>query len=400
MILAGILFGCSVMPTRHNYLLTFLLLAICTLGVLSPADVVRAAALAAAKKDRVDDLVARFNRNVAAHGAPRVGMSVAIGSDGDLTYKAAYGESRPGQAATPDTGYRIGSLTKQFTAAAILRLIEDRAHSARTGKPLALDAPISDYFDGVEAWQVEGQAIITVRSLLNMTTNLPNFTRRPPEGLDPWGGVHASRLLQELKRWRPSGWPNSFEYSNTSYFLLAELIDTMVVADPAQPVTYRDYLRRAVFSRAGLSPAAGFTVETLPADQVAAGNFKRKPVFVEADWLKGSGDMVASAIDVFRWNAAFLGGRVVSASSRMEMLKEGARITPTDYYGMGFFISPRPDWLHYTHTGAVPGFTSANAIAVRRTDGSWHSATLLMNGEGVEGLDQLADDILAVLESD
>lgn len=351
------------------------------------------------KRVELAELVSRFGRALSAHGSGSAALSIAIGADGQVQYTSASGFARPGQPATPDTVYRIGSLTKQFTAAAILRLIEDGARSRATGRPLALDAPVADFFGGVEAWQVEGQAVITVRSLLNMTSNLPNFTRRPPDGLDPWGAVPASRLLAEVKRLRPSGWPNSFEYSNTSYFLLAELMETLVVGEPGRPVDYRNYLRGAMFRPAGLA-ATGFADDQGAARDAAIGNFKRKPVFADADWLKGSGDMFSSATDIFRWNKALFGGQVMSKMLRDEMLKEGGRITPTDFYGMGFFISPKTAWIRYSHTGAVPGFTSANAVSVRRSDQSWRSVTLLMNGEGVEGLDQLADDMLNVLERD
>jgi hypothetical protein len=82
------------------------------------------------------------------------------------------------------------------------------------------------------------------------------------------------------------------------------------------------------------------------------------------------------------------------------MLREGGRVTPTTYYGMGWFIAPQGAWTHYSHTGSVAGYTSCNAIA-RSNDGRrWISVTLLSNSDGVEGLEQLADDILSLIERD
>ena len=90
-------------------------------------------------------------------------------------------------------------------------------------------------FNGVEKWTAADEPAITVRSLLNMTSNLPNFTRRPPPDVDPWGAVAAPHLLEALKKLSPTGWPNSFEYSNTSYFLLAHVLEAVSIAGRPSP---------------------------------------------------------------------------------------------------------------------------------------------------------------------
>jgi CubicO group peptidase (beta-lactamase class C family) len=342
--------------------------------------------------------IARFMR---PSGKPQTAsaLSVAIGVDGAMVWGRGLGEEAPGRPATVNTVYRIGSITKQFTAGAILRLQELNAMGGAGSSVLRLARPVADYIDGVDGWTAKGQLPVTVRSLLNMTSNLPNFTRRPPEGLDPWGTVASGDLLAALKAFKPRGWPGSFEYSNTSYFILSEVAGHLRLPDGRETGGLHGFLRSELFARAGLTET-GFAGDRDLEVRLPLAAYTRKPVFSSPDWLRGSADMLSSAADLYRWNAALLGGRVISSASLSEMLREAGRVTPTTYYGMGWFIAPQGAWTHYSHTGSVAGYTSCNAIA-RSNDGQrWISVTLLSNSDGVEGLEQLADDILSLIERD
>lgn len=350
----------------------------------------------AATQAEAATLVERFLR---PSGAPQkaTALSLAIGVDGLLAWSAGLGEEAPGRGASVDTVYRIGSITKQFTAAAILRLTELGAVSRWSGRTLALSSPIAEFIEGVENWSIAGQLPITMRSLLNMTSNLPNYTRRPPPGLDPWGTVAPGDLLTALKTYRPSGWPGSFEYSNTSYFLLSEIAGDVLTPDKTTPRTLHDFLVADVFHAAGLSNT-GFTGDARLEGRLPIARYEKKPVFSAPDWLRGSADMLSTAHDLYRWNAALLGERIIAAPALAEMFKEGGRVTPTTFYSMGWFVEPKTGWTHYSHTGSVAGYTSCNAIA-RSDDGKrWHSVTLLSNSDGVDGIEQLADDLLALIE--
>src|SRR5690606_18759532 len=143
-----------------------------------------------------------------------------------------------------------------------------------------------------------------------MTSNLPNFTRRPPPETNPWGRIGAPGLLSEVKKMRQGGWPNSFEYSNTSYFLLAEVIEETIAPGEPRPRSHEDYLRRTIFPRAGLVET-GFVGSYAPGSVVALPVGRRVPVFDQPSWLKGSADIASSAADLFAWNKAFMEGRVL-----------------------------------------------------------------------------------------
>ena len=131
------------------------------------------------KSEAVDRIVARFlNSRDPAERPPA--LSAGVGINGELVVAKGWGEAQDGVAADADTRYQIGSLTKQFTAAAVLKLIERDAGAAMNFAPLTLDRPLRELFDGVTSWEMPGAPPITVRSLLTMTSNLPNFTSEPP----------------------------------------------------------------------------------------------------------------------------------------------------------------------------------------------------------------------------
>ncbi len=347
----------------------------------------------------VDAFVARrmLGPSVAPGPVPS-SLALAVDINGQVVLAKGFGAAAPGLPAGPATVYHIGSLSKQMTAAAILSLIEGGATAPAYTAPLELDTPVRLLFGGVEAWEPAGQRTMTVRSLLTMTSNLPNFTRRPPPAADPWGMIAAPRLLDELKKLSPSGWPGSFEYSNTSYFLLAEIAEAVAGGSRPERNGYKDYLRQ-LFARAGLK-STGFVGDYAPGSEVAAPSYRRRPAFTQRDWLKGSGDVASNVLDLAAWNAALMAGAIVSEPMRELMFSEAARVTPTLFYGMGWFVTAKDGLEEFSHSGSVPGYTSFNIIVRTPDHRSWASVTILTNADGVEGLDELADDIVLAARDD
>lgn len=345
----------------------------------------------------VESFLARID---SARGAlPKASLALAIGNEHSLILSRGYGESAPGTPATEHTVYHVGSLAKQFTAAAVLDLIGRRAR-LRDGTLVTLDLALSRIFDGVQHWPGmdagNGKQPVTLRTLLTMTSNLPNFTRHPPAATDPWGRIGAPQLLSELKKLEPYGWPNTFEYSNTSYFLLAEVIEEALPPGEPVPLPHHEYLRRTLFPYAHLVET-GFVGDYPPGVSIARPIYRKAPVFDQPDWLKGSADVASSAADLYAWNAALMGGRVLPPDLFALMVSDGARVTPDLYYGMGWFVEHRAKGDVYTHSGLVPGFTSYNLIAAGANElakGTWTSVTLLVNTDVADGLDVLAEDIL------
>ncbi|MBY0559598.1 serine hydrolase domain-containing protein [Hyphomicrobium sp.] len=338
-------------------------------------------------------------QNFAAAGAdgkssPLPALSVAIGRDGTLLYADGFGDvDDQHRSASAQTIYMVGSITKQFTATAVLRLIEKHAVVQRDGSPLTTATPLASLLDVADGWTLEGGPPITVGNLLSMTSNLPNFTRRPPHELDPWGAVPARRLLDGIKGYRPSGFPGSFEYSNTSYFLLSELMEAVEVDGVSRD--YRRILQEEVFSRLGLADT-GFGNDPSFAHRLASPHYRRRPRFSQPDWLKGSGDVASSVLDIFKWNKALMEGRALTPAMRDVMLSDSARVDVWTYYGAGWFITHKDGVDRYFHSGTVSGYTAFNLIVRPRTE-HWVSVTLLTNSDGVEDLDVLADKLASLV---
>lgn len=317
------------------------------------------------------------------------GMSVAIGRDGVLVHAEGYGLANSHERATPRTVYAIGSITKQMTAAAVLRLMDEGALSNKSGMPLEVATPVANVLDVASAWTIEGGPPITVGNLLAMTSSLPNFTRRPPRQLDPWGAVPARLLLGTMKDYRPSGYPGSFEYSNTSYFLLSELTEAVNVGGRTRD--FHQIMREEIFDPIGMADT-GFDTDSDVAHPVAAPHYHRNLTFAKPDWLKGCGDVVSSVLDIFRWNKALLEGRVLSPKMQAVMFSDAARVDPWTYYGAGWFISHKDGTERYFHSGTVSGYTAFNLI-IRPSPAHWTSVSLLANSDGVAGIDELANAI-------
>ncbi|AHB50405.1 hypothetical protein W911_16185 [Hyphomicrobium nitrativorans NL23] len=376
--------------------------AVVTLLYLTSA--VSAAAWTPKKAAEANRVVEQFlvHLNASHPDLPEAALSLAIGSHDELLLAKGFGEAAPGVPATAHTVYHIGSIAKQFTAAAVLDLIARHAH-LRNGTLLSLDLALADIFDGVEHWTAHGRGpqkhAVTLRNLLTMTSNLPNFTRRPPPATNPWGRIGAPELLSEVKKMRPWGWPNTFEYSNTSYFLLAEVIEEAVAPGEARPSAYYDYLRRNIFPRAGLIET-GFIGHYAPGSEVAIPVGRRLRVFDQPSWLKGSADMTSSAADLFAWNSAFMGGRILQPESAALMITGTGRVSPEIYYGMGWFVEYRRDHEVFSHAGIVPGYTSINMIAAETGgDRGWTSVTLLLNTDvAPDDLQNLAKELMRLAQ--
>jgi D-alanyl-D-alanine carboxypeptidase len=368
-----------------------------------------------AKSAQIDQIVAHFRELNGADAATLPSLSLSIGIDGRLAAAKGYGAS-DGKPVTGNTLYEIGSITKQFTAAAVLEMIDAGAVVERSGAKLSLVTPLTTVFDDNPYWKA--QPWLTVDRLLTMRSNLPNFTRRPPDGADPWQPISASILFHDIEAQAPVSQSDDFDYSNTNYFLLAELLEHSRLPGETRAQTYHDLLRQRIFAPAGMTntqfiadrqadfdpDASALPAQPLPAAlkvQTAAWaspdyGRRQRPAFTHPDWLKGSADAVSTALDLFAWDRALMNPKLVPPDVRDAMLSSQARVSPTLYYGMGWFYEARDDSAIFSHSGAVPGYTSYNEI-LRRKDGHWASISILSNSDQLDGLDELADSIAYIL---
>ncbi len=189
-----------------------------------------------AKTDRALDLqvVDSFlQEEVKANRIP--GVAVAIVQDDQIIFSKGYGEAFAGKPVTPQTQFYLGSVSKGFTALAIMQLVEQ-------GK-LKLDAPVQKYLSWFQVADPNASSKITVRHLLNHTSGLS-------EAGDPNAGAYTSNLEEQarlLKSVHPTSAVGSqFVYYNQNYRLLGLLIEQV------SGESYGDYIRNHIFEPLGM----------------------------------------------------------------------------------------------------------------------------------------------------
>lgn len=291
---------------------------------------------AATRADDVDDFLAA---QMQWQQIP--GLSLAVVKAGTVVKAQGYGFANlETQAlASAETAFKLGSLSKQFLASAILLLVQD-------GK-VDLDAPVAKYLpETPPAWQA-----ITVRHLLTHTSGLP----REFPAFDPFKPQSETEALKTAAtlplRFAPG---EKWEYSNIGYYALAEIIRT--VAD--QP--WSEFVATRLFAPAGMTATRTTTASLVP--HRASGYAGRGRELQNApDWLvvRPSGGFLSTVLDLSKWDAALGSEKILNAGSRAALwtpvtLKNGA----THPYGFGWFIDTTNGHRRIRHDGGLPGFVA------------------------------------------
>ena len=240
-----------------------------------------------------------------------------------------------------DAKFRIGSLTKQFTAASIL-LLQER------GK-LSVDEPIKTYLPDVpDAWKM-----VTVDNLLTHTSGIPNFTGTP--GFDVYKRQsHSPEESVALVRSKPLDFEpgTKFYYSNTNYILLGEIIEHV------SGMPYADFLRQNIFIPVGMTET-GVDADSAILSERAQGYDSTPEGFRHADNISmtipfSAGFLYSTVGDLLKWERALFAGKVISAASLRSMTT-----AKLGEYGMGLFIRTADGRQVITHDGTIEGFESS-----------------------------------------
>ena len=295
------------------------------------------AASAVAHADPTDDYV---TAQLKAFDLP--GLSLAVVRNGTVIKAAGYGlADRERQISpTPETVYKIGSVSKQFIASGVMLLVQE--------KRLALDDRISKYLDKTpSSWRP-----ITIRQLLTHTSGL---VRESP-AFSPLKNLSDAELISATYavplRFAPG---LKWEYSNIGYVALAEIIRRVT----GQPWT--QFLDQKIFAPAGMNV-------TLPTNTTAAvpnravGYTGRNNERKADDWvaLRASGAYLSTVLDLAKWEAQLCADTMLSSATKREMWTR-VRLTDgsSDPYGLGWHIdSGHRGRRRVWHGGGLPGFTS------------------------------------------
>jgi len=276
------------------------------------------------------------------------GAVVAVVQDGRVVYRKAYGlrDRERGLAVDTGTPFEIGSITKQFTAAAILQLQE--AHALDIDARLATILPDAPHADEV-----------TLRQLLSHTSGLPEYL----EGDDVEAWASKPHAFDEIIA-RVAGKPLVFApgsrmaYCNTGYVLLGRVIEVV------SHQRYRDYVRTHLLRRAGMTHTATVADEPRLAGMavgyhVRDGRAERAPS-IDDSVGGAAGHLVSTVDDMIRWSRALARGEIVGDASYRLMSTATPLAEGSADYGLGLFVDRVRDQPRIGHTGGSFGFTSAN----------------------------------------
>jgi CubicO group peptidase (beta-lactamase class C family) len=291
----------------------------------------------------IDALFADYDKP----GSP--GASLAVIDNGKIFYSKAYGmadlETRT--PATTYTNYRLASVTKQFTAMAVLMLVD-------RGK-LTLDSRLTDVLPGAPTYLRE----VKIRHLLNHTSGIVDYEDLIPESqtvqvldkdvLSLLRGIDSVYFAAGAK----------FKYSNSGYSLLALVVESI------SGQSFAGFLKKNIFGRLGMNHTLAYQQGISNVDNRAYGYSRTDTGFVRTDQsvtsaVLGDGGIYSSVDDLFKWDQALYTELLVRSSLFKEAvtpakLNDGSRTT----YGFGWYIEPYKNSTRFLHEGSTRGFRNA-----------------------------------------
>jgi D-alanyl-D-alanine carboxypeptidase len=277
------------------------------------------------------------------------GLSVAVARNGKVILSKGYGlaEVEHDVKADGDSMFRMGSITKQFTAAAIMRLVEQ-------GK-IGLDDPITKYVPG---YNTQGREI-TLRHLLTHTSGIKSYTEVKRVMVDEPEREFTHQEMLDMVQNEPLAFEpgTGFDYSNTGYYLLGMVIESVSGRD------YCAYLQDEFFGPLGLTRTrCDSNTEIIKGRAQGYTVTDGKPVNdrgLATGTTFAAGGLLASARDLVVWAEALASGKVVSAAS-YELMSTPAALTGggAHDYGLGLFIDSLDGHARIQHGGDIFGFNS------------------------------------------
>jgi D-alanyl-D-alanine carboxypeptidase len=319
---------------------------------------------------------AKIAKLLADSRAPSV--SIAVVERGQLAYAKAFGKATvdPDRAADAHTRYAVGSVSKQFTAAAILLLAEQ-------GK-LSLDDKVSKYFPDLTRANE-----ITVRELLSHTSGYEDYAPQDyiiPEWIKPT--TPEALLNQWAKKSLDFDPGTRWQYSNTNYVLAGRIFEK------ASGQQLMPFLKEKFFDPLGMTTAGDCSVDKTPDDAVAYTRYAlgpARPALREgAGWYFAAGELCMTPSDLARWDSAFLHQRILSAQSYAEFTKE-VPLKNGDYthYALGLQLTQHNNIPVIYHGGEVSGFLTLNQVFPTRDA----AVIVCSNQDGIDLIGPVAEEL-------
>lgn len=297
------------------------------------------------------------------------GLSVAVIQNGRTLLMEGMGSAdiENDVPATTKTVYRIGSLTKQFTAAAIMKLANENK--------LKLDDVISKYLSETPKQWSE----VTVRNLLNHTSGIPSYTSMEAFAKQYRLDLSHEQLLDMIRHEKVDFKPNEkWAYSNSGYYLLGLVIESVTKK------SYEQYLTEVFFEPLDMESSFYCDHKKIIKHR-ASGYEKMEGEWVNADILSMNSPFAAGALcstveDLAKWSVALAGGKVIPLESYRQMitpekLTDGMLLP----YGFGLGVGELLGYKQVGHGGGINGFITHNTHYPER---KLHIVVLTNSGSG------------------
>ncbi len=308
--------------------------------------------------------------------------SIAVVQHGRLVFAKAYGSAQldPQKPATADMRYALGSISKQFTAAAMLLLQQD-------GK-LRIDDPVGKYIPGLSRGNE-----VTIRQILSHTSGYQDFW--PQDYLmEPMKKDASAQSIMD--RWAKQ--PLDFEpgtrwqYSNTGFVLAAMIVEKV------SGMPFFDFVQKRILNPVGLTSARNFDANPRAPDATGYIRYALGPLRPAPDagkgWMYGAGMLAMTASDLAKWDISMIRRSLLRPASYSEMfhettLKNGA----ASGYGLGVFTRMTGTHFFIEHNGEVSGFTAENYLFPEDSA----AVVVLTNQDAAPASGVIADAITRIL---
>lgn len=334
--------------------------------------------LAAAEQTKIDAIA---NQALAQTGVPSA--SVGIVTDGKIAYLKAYGLAKlhPPVPAEPQMRYSIGSISKQFTAAAIL-ILQQR------GK-LSIDDPISTWLP-----QLTRANQVTLREVLSHTSGYQDYYAEDYSMLPMKKPTTADAILDNWGK-RPLDFDpgTQWQYSNTNYVIAGKIVEIV------SGMPLMKFLQKNIFQPLHMTDVMNSDAHAL--QQTDAHGYIRyalgplRPAPQDgAGWMFAAGELAMPVRDLLIWDISMLNESLLQPASYKEMftgvkLKNGQ----DTHYGLGVEVYTRDGQPVIAHSGEVSGFTSDNMILPNDRI----AIAVFTNQEASNAASEIANKIAALL---
>ena len=290
----------------------------------------------------------RMEQVVSASANDGTFMGAALVAVGDrILLNKAYGSANLewDVANTTSTKFRIGSVTKQFTAAAIL-LLQERGQ-------LDIDHPIKTYLKNMPA----SYDAITVRHLLHHTSGIPHVTAF--DEFANWKYLPTKRddLIAKFTDRELEFTPGSkWNYSNSGYLLLTAIVEDV------SGMGFQEFARKELFAPLGMDDTA-IDVTSDIVRYRASGYSPSASGVVNADYVdmgipQGAGALYSTTHDLLKWNRGLFGGKILKPETVAMMSAPAVAAFPGSFYAMGLIDTQDKDGRLISHGGGIEGFNS------------------------------------------